>query len=216
MMKRILFSLFLATNGFSIASAEERLVIADFSSRSLAGWEKKVFSGETRYDLFRLDQQTVLKAVSENAASGLVKKIRVDLQQTPYLNWRWRTESRLEGMNERQKSGDDYVARIYVVVSGGLFFWRTLALNYVWSSNQVKGESWPNAFAGDNAIMLAVRSGEDDRSTWYRERRNVYEDMKRFHGKEIRFIDAIAVMTDTDNSHSRSVTYYGDIYFSSD
>lgn len=215
-MKRILFSLFLATNGFSVASAEERLVIADFSSRSLVGWEQKVFSGETRYDLYELDQQTVLRAVSEDAASGLVKKIRVDLKQTPYLNWRWRTESRLEGMNERQKSGDDYVARIYVVVSGGLFFWRTLALNYVWSSNQVKGELWPNAFAGDNAIMLAVRSGEDDRSTWYRERRNVYEDMKRFYGKEIRFIDAIAVMTDTDNSHSRSVTYYGDIYFSSD
>ena len=212
-MMRYLLVVLLLASGFSGARAVEQQAIADFTSNSLAGWEKKIFSGETNYDLFELDQQIVLKAVSEDAASGLVKKIKVDLQQYPYLNWRWRTDSSLDALNERQKPGDDYVARIYIVVSGGLFFWRTFALNYVWSSNQAKGASWPNAFAGENAIMLAVRSGEDKRSTWYMEKRNVYEDLKKYYGKDIRYIDAIAVMTDTDNSHGRSVTYYGDIYF---
>ena len=202
--------------GLSPVGAAERLAISDFASNSLAGWERKEFSKETRYTLERQGQQTVLKAVSVDAASGLVKKQRVDLQKTPYLNWRWRSESRLDGMDERQKSGDDYVARIYVVVSGGLFFWRTRALNYVWSSNQEKGMSWPNAYAGDHAMMLAVRSAEDDRSTWFMEKRNVFEDLKRYHGKEIRYIDAIAVMTDTDNSHGHAVSYYGDIYFTAD
>ena len=64
--------------------------------------------------------------------------------------------------------------------------------------------------------MLAVRSGEDKRSTWYMEKRNVYEDLQKYYGKDIRYIDAVAVMTDTDNSHGHSVSYYGDIYFTSD
>lgn len=193
-----------------------RLAISDFSKDGLINWERKAFSNETVYTLEQQGQQTVLKAVSKDSASGLVKKIRVDLQQYPYLNWRWRTESRLDGLNETTKQGDDYVARVYVVVSGGLFFWRTRALNYVWSGNREKGTSWPNAFAGDNAMMLAVRSTRDERATWYTERRNVYEDLKRYHGKEIRYIDAVAIMTDTDNSDGSATSYYGDIYFSAE
>ena len=200
----------------SLAAKPARLAISDFSTHGITNWESKTFSNETVYTLEQQDQRTVLKAVSKDSASGLVKKIRVDLQQYPYLNWRWRSDSRLDGLDETTKEGDDYVARVYVVVSGGLFFWRTRALNYVWSSNREKGSSWPNAFAGDNAMMLAIRSNEDERNLWYTERRNVYEDLKRYHGKEIRYIDAIAIMTDTDNSDGHATSHYGDIYFSSE
>lgn len=199
-----------------LAGESARLAISDFSTQGITNWESKTFSNETVYTLEQQDKQTVLKAVSKDSASGLVKKIRIDLQQYPYLNWRWRTESRLNGLNETTKDGDDYVARVYVVVSGGLFFWRTRALNYVWSSNREKGAFWPNAFAGDNAMMLTIRSNEDERGRWYTERRNVYEDLKQYHGKEIRYIDAIAIMTDTDNSDGRATSYYGDIYFSAE
>lgn len=214
MRQRLAMILCLLFFGGTVAAVTDRLMIADFSTQGLSKWERKVFDDQTTYTIEKQGQQPVLKAVSKDSASGLVKKIRVDLQQYPYLNWSWRTESRLNGINETAKEGDDYVARIYVVVSGGLFFWQTRALNYVWSSNQEKGTSWPNAFAGDNAIMLAVRSSQDDRDTWYRERRNVFEDLKRYHGKDIRYIDAIAIMTDTDNSDRHSISYYGDIYFS--
>jgi len=191
----------------------ERLQVGDFSADDVTGWEAKVFSDETQYTLEKQGLISVLKAVSKGTASGMIKEVQVDLKKTPYMNWRWRTDSRLDGLDERQKSGDDYVARVYVVVSGGLFFWRTLALNYVWSSNQEKGASWPNAYAGENAMMLALRSGKDARATWVTEKRNVYEDLQRYFGKEIQTIGAIAVMTDTDNSEGQAVTYYGDIYF---
>ena len=65
-------------------------------------------------------------------------------------------------------------------------------------------------------MMLTICSNEDERGRWYTERRNVYEDLKQYHGKEIRYIDAIAIMTDTDNSDGRATSYYGDIYFSSE
>jgi hypothetical protein len=216
MRQRVLVILCLLLVSGTVVGIADRLVISDFAAHGVTQWERKRFSGDTIYSVKQQGQQAVLMAESRDSASGLVKKIRVDLQQYPYLRWRWRTDSRLHGLDETTRQGDDYVARVYVVVSGGLFFWRTLALNYVWSSNQEKGASWPNAFAGDNAMMVALRSDADGRHTWYEERRNVYEDLKRYHGREIRYIDAIAIMTDTDNSEGRAVSYYGDLYFSAE
>ncbi len=116
--------------------------------------------------------------------------------------------------DEKQKSGDDYAARIYIVVSGGIAFWNTIALNYVWSKNSAKGETWPNAFAQENAVMVALRSLEAPVSVWHREKRNIREDFKKLFGKEIQFIDAVVLMSDTDNTQKEVTAYYGDIYFS--
>ena len=190
------------------------LTIADFSVASLAGWGEKVFSGKTAYHLVPLNGQTVLAADSRGSASGLVKKMRVDIQKHPWLNWRWRIENRLDIENETVKAGDDYAARIYVVVSGGLLPWRTRAISYVWADGAARGDTWKNAFAGKNAMMMALRSRPDSLSTWYTEKRNVYEDLKRLFGIEFQFINAVALMTDTDNSHGQVNAYYGDIYFS--
>ncbi|MEN8711598.1 MAG: DUF3047 domain-containing protein [Arenicellales bacterium] len=38
--------------------------------------------------------------------------------------------------------------------------------------------------------------------------------MKHQFGDQIRYIDAIAIMTDTDNSKGEAITYYSDMYFS--
>ncbi|MBU4326391.1 MAG: DUF3047 domain-containing protein [Proteobacteria bacterium] len=193
-----------------------KITVGDFAAESLRGWEEKSFSGKTDYQLITEGKETVVKATSQAAASGLFKKQRIDLQQTPYLNWRWRVDKPLHSLDEQTKSGDDYGARIYVVVDGGLFFWKTKAINYVWASSSPKGKSWPNAFAGKSAMMLALRSSTDEAATWYQEKRNVAADLKEFFGTEIRYIDAIAIMTDTDNSGQETSAQYGDIFFSGD
>lgn len=194
-------------------SRADQLSIADFSKSSLEGWEKKVFAGTTSYRLFDLKGKRILAAESQNCASGLIKKVHVDIKKYPYLNWSWRLENRLNIENEKLKSGDDYAARIYVVVDGGILKWRSKALSYVWANGAKKGDIWQNAFVGQNAVMMALRSRKDSLLTWYSERRNVYEDLKGLFGKEFHFIDAIALMTDSDNSHGTVKAYYGDIYF---
>lgn len=203
---------FLASIGDALAGS---LMIGQFSAKDLSGWESKEFAGDTIYSLTRLDGQDVLKAVSDNSASGLFKKIKIDIKKTPYLNWRWRIENRLTPLIETEKSGDDYSARIYIVVSTGIFFWQTRALNYVWSSQAAPASNWPNAFAPNNARMIAVRTSDHKLATWYHEKRNIYQELKQWLGDEVIAIDAIAIMTDTDNSHSHATAYYGDIYFSS-
>lgn len=196
---------------------KESLFIGQFSKGTADNWEKKVFSNESQYQLVKLDGKTVLKGEADNSASGLFKKQRIDLTRTPFLNWSWRVDTPHPPLNERTKEGDDYAARVYLVVDGGLLFWRTIALNYVWSSSQSMEASWPNSFAGDNVMLLALRSNTSSRlSTWYREKRNVYEDLKRMFNKEIRYVDAVAIMTDSDNSGGEVLAYYGDIYFSTE
>ena len=143
--------------------------------------------------------------------------------KTPFLHWQWKITQPLPGLDETSKGGDDYAARLYVVKSGGWKIWNTIALNYVWSSNQASGAKWDNAFVGDKAKMLAVRGKEDKTSVWHFEKRNVYQDMIDLYGdkgsdaeneKAYRYLDAVAIMTDTDNSGLKATAFYGDIFFS--
>jgi hypothetical protein len=215
LFSRQLFALFfLALTAFDIAQGADSIRIGDFSSGSLQGWRTQAFKGETQYRLVEQDGVKVLRADSSAAASGLFRKQRIDLTKTPFLNWRWRVENGLRRLNEQSKPGDDYAARVYVVVDGGLAFWRKKALNYVWASSSPKGKIWPNAFAGEHVMMIALRSSGDRPAVWYEEKRNIREDLREQFGEDIHSIDAVAIMTDTDNAGGRATAFYGDIFFS--
>lgn len=210
-MQRTLALIALTTLALSAFAQPSSLSV--LSQADLTGWKKKQFEGETRYTAIRANGLAVIKAQSNGTASGMVREITVDLTQTPFLNWRWRVDNVLAGNDERSKAGDDYAARVYVVVSGGLFFWKTRAVNYVWSSNQPLESTWPNAYT-HNAQMLAVRS--DQVGQWVAEKRNVRDDLRKLFGEDIQEIHAVAFMTDTDNTGASATAYYGDIFFSSE
>ena len=116
-----------------VVAANEELMIGRFSAGDLNDWQTKSFQGETRYRLMAQDGRRVLFAESQGTASGLYREIPVDLNRTPWLNWSWRVDRVLSGVDERSKAGDDYPARVYVVVSGGAAFWKTRSLIYVLS-----------------------------------------------------------------------------------
>jgi hypothetical protein len=198
----------------SAPSALSQLAVSDFSGSALKGWQEKSFKGITVYKLRTGDERTILEAESKNSASGLFKEVDVDLEKYPYLNWSWRVDQPLDTGNERVKSGDDFAARVYVVIDGGIFFWKTRALNYVWANKADKSEQWPNPFAGKNVMMMAIRNRDDNTTEWYNEKRNIAEDLKRAFGKSFNKIDAVAVMTDTDNSEGYAKAQYGEIFFS--
>ena len=210
--------------------AQPNVDVGRFSAGDLSNWQPKSFVDFTQYSIAQTIDlkkpgitQQVLKAVSHKSASGLGKEVPIDLFKTPYLNWSWLIEHKLGKMDETTKDGDDYAARIYVVKDGGWKIWKTRALNYVWSSNQAIDSRWDNAFVGNKARMLAVRGQDDQAGFWQQEKRNVYLDLIAMFGdkgsdnaneKAYRYLDAIAIMTDTDNSESHAMAYYGDIFFS--
>jgi len=199
--------------------------ISRFDQQQLIGWEEKSFKGDTHYSFQKVDEVSCLKAEAQSSASGWFIEQRIDLKHTPYLNWSWWAGNQLTGINEREKSGDDYVARVYVVIDGGWKIWATKALNYVWSSNQDTNSEWNNAFVGENAKMFALKGKEDVVGRWYDEKRNVYQDLIAFYGDQgsaeaneaaYRYIDAVALMTDTDNSEGQATACYGNLIFTAE
>ena len=195
------------------AVAAQQNFPGDFT-RGLDGWEERSFVGNTDYQVVPVDGQVAVRAEADGTASALYRRTEIDLAETPYLRWRWRVEGTYgEGIDETAKSGDDYPARIYVVRRGGFAFWRTRALNYVWSSAQPAGSRWPNAYAGDNVQMLAVNAGEARAGEWIVHARDVRADWRAAFGEEIDSLDGIAIMTDADDAGGSMTAWYADIRF---
>lgn len=195
------------------ADAGESLSV--FSSGMLDVWTERKFVGKTDYSLVKDNGVYVLKAESHASASILYQEKRIDLDKTPYINWRWRVENTLGKIDEQTKKGDDYPARVYVVIEPELFEIRPRSLDYVWSSNSPEGTHWKSAYSS-TVVMLALRSGDRMTGQWVNEKRNLKVDLETYFKKDIRYIEGVAVMTDADDTKSSAVAYYGDIFFSED
>ena len=207
----IVFFLFIS-NGLM---AEDIIRISNFSKEPLSNWNEEIFEGKTTYQLVKLNGKSVLRADSNKSASGLYKEVRINLNKTPFLNWSWQIDTPLNDINEKSKSGDDYAARLYVIQKHSFLFWKTKALNYVWSSNQTKLSQWDNAYTSQ-AKMLAIRGKLSPTQQWFSEKRNVKEDLKKAFNEDVEYIDVVAIMSDTDNAKLSTTAFYGDIFFSSE
>ena len=192
----------------SLATADE-IQVSRFNSDGLAGWESKSFKGTTEYRLVKEEGRTVVKAVSINSASGLIKKIRFNPSKYRYLRWSWKVSHTVPGGDEKTKSGDDYAARVYVVFPGR-FFWQTKALNYIWANRLAKGDALPNAFTA-NTRMIAVESGNSMAGQWLTEQRDLVADYRFQFGGDPPEAEAVAVMTDSDNTGGSAEAWYGEI-----
>lgn len=207
----------------SIASADSsdddqsvRVDVGLFSLGELDGWERKSYKNNTYYELKRdVEKGIVLVATSSDSASFFGKPVQIDLASTPFLNWQWKIDNRLNGIDESTTSGDDFAARVYLVKTSGLFGHKSKAVNYVWSSNQPVGTSWDNAHKPDKSKMIAVRGVEQSTERWVTEKRNVAADFRKFFAEDINSVDLVVIMSDTDNTGLSVSASYGDIYFTS-
>ena len=54
------------------------------------------------------------------------------------------------------------------------------------------------------------------KNIWVTVKANVQKDFKKLHEIDVTEISGIAIMTDTDNSKLKAISYYQDIYFSAE
>jgi hypothetical protein len=184
-----------------------------FSAGALAGWESRSFKGQTDYRLTMDGGRRVLAASTNGGASGRFRKIKIDLTRTPFINFSWKVGGVYDGINETVKAGDDFPARIYVVREKGIMGMNSQALNYVWSSARPVGSLWSSPYTGQ-VKLLALNSGAGKAGAWERHKRNVREDLRRAFGEDITEIDAVALMSDSDDFKGKAEAAYGDIWFS--
>ena len=197
----------------SLALADE-IPVSRFNTEGLAGWETKRFKGMTEYRLLKEDGRSVVKASSHDSASGLIRNIRFQPSKYRYLRWSWKIAGTVKGGDEKSKSGDDYAARVYVIFPGR-YFWQTKAINYIWANKLAKGSHVPNAYA-TGAKMVAVESGNGKAGQWLSEERDLLADYRTLFGTDPPEAEAIAIMTDTDNTGGTAEAWYGDIIISTE
>lgn len=209
---KVFWALLAILSTFVSFSSADEIPVSRFAAEGLTGWETKSFKGTTDYRLVKEDGRTVVKATSHDAASGMMKKINFQPSKHRYLRWSWKIADTIKGGDEKLKSGDDYAARVYVVFKGR-HFWQIKAINYIWANKLAKGEFVPSVYAADSK-MVAVESGNRKAGQWLTEERDLLADYRLLFGTDPPEAEAIAIMTDTDNTGGVAEAWYGDIILS--
>ena len=210
--KSLIFFILLANPLFA-----EEIRVFEFTEEEFSTLEVRKVRGadaKTEYFLGSNENGNYLKAVAENAASGLGKKIKIDLSKTPYLNITWKVEKGLRGINERSKKGHDYAARVFVVKKTGATPLSNRAMNYVFSSNEDVNVSHPSPYT-KKSIDFVLATTKENLNEWVTVKVNVKKHFKQFHDLDLNEINGVAIMADTDNSKLTSISYYQNIFFSS-
>ena len=199
----------------TIASANE-IKVFEFTEIELSELEVRKVRGadnKTIYTVGSDENGSFFKAVADNAASGLGKEVKIDLNKTPFINITWKIEKDLSGIKENTKKGHDFAARVFAVKKTGATPLSNRAINYVFSSNNEIGFNSPSPYT-KKSIDNVLASTINNLNEWITVKSNVKEDFKRFHDLDVNELDGLAIMSDTDNSKMRAVAYYQNIYFS--
>ena len=198
---------------FSFAS---EIKVFDFTETELSQLQVRKVRGadnKTIYSVGKNENGNFLKSEANNAASGLGKEIIIDLNKTPFINITWKIEQDLNGIKENSKKGHDYAARVFVIKKTGATPLSNRAINYVFSSNNDIGLNWPSPYT-KKSIDNVLASTKKNMNEWVTVKANVKEDFKRFHNLDVKELDGVAIMSDTDNSKMKSIAYFQNIYFS--
>jgi len=209
----LIITLSIQLNAQEISRVIDRFSKESAHGQMINGWDEKSFVGHTKYSVKKEGSNFVLHAIADSTASGLYKKIKVDVQDWQYLSWRWKVIQLPEKGDVHSKETDDYGARVYVIFPK-LLKWNTRTISYIWAKKLSKEKSHPNPWLPKHVVMVAVESGTDSLGKWISEKRNVYEDYKRIFKKEPPKAGAIAIMSDSDNTGGRAEAFYDDFVIS--
>ena len=210
-----IFIIFFVFNsiGYSI-----EVKVFDFTEKELSELEVRKVRGaenKTTYTLGTNENGSFLKSVADNAASGLGKEIKIDLNKTPFINITWKVEKDLSGIKEDTKKGHDFAARVFAVKKTGATPLSNRAINYVFSSNSDIGLNWQSPYT-KKSIDYVLSTTKENLNEWITVKANVKDDFKKFHNLDVTELDGLAIMSDTDNSKMKSIAYFQNIYFSTE
>ena len=205
--------IFFVLNQHSLAV--ENVKIFEFTNEEMKTLQVRKVKGKTTYTFGSNENGNYLKAEAEGKASGLGKKVKINLIKTPFINITWKVEKDLSGIIENSKKGHDYAARVFVVKKTGVTPLSNKAINYVFSSNNSVGENWPSPYT-KKSIDYVLSTTNEHQNEWVTVKANVREHFKKFHDLDVKELTGVAIMTDTDNSKLKAISYYQNIYFSSE
>jgi len=214
------------------------VVVGTFSSGSVDGhlpldWNPWILKNVKRHSAYMLvrDDGTVIKAVADASASGLMRNIMIDPQEYPILQWRWKVANIIETADVSRKESNDSPARVYVAFAYDIrkvgllerlkyeaakrIYTQSLplrAISYTWGNKTPRESIVPMPYTGWFK-QLVVENAASPVNNWITEERDVYEDYRKAFGENPTGITGVAIMTNTDNMGGQATAWYGDIAF---
>jgi len=181
---------------------------ADEVGKPPHGWVSKNKDHGQVYSVHVEGERRYLRADAQDASVQLGYEKQWPLGEYPVLQWQWRAVLFPANSDERKKAGADSVLGLYVVFGRWPFI---KSIKYIWSDTLPVGESFNSPFSS-RARIVVIRSGRTLAGTWVTERRDVLSDYRRFFDHHATPVArGIAVLTDSDNTHSQAVGDYADI-----
>jgi hypothetical protein len=177
------------------------------------GWKGQNW-GTPAYDLTVVEESPTkaLHLKSRNEGSTISKDVRVNLKDTPILEWRWKAVVLPAGGDSRKKETDDQAAQLYVTFPRFPEALRSRIIGYVWDTTAPEG-TIVGSEKTSRVTYVVVRSGSKDLNRWITETRNVWEDYRRIYGEEPGELRAVSIAIDSNDTNSSAESYMGAILF---
>jgi len=160
------------------------------------------------------DGHKVLHLKSRDDGSTISKEIKgkVNLKETPILEWKWKAVALPRGGDSCSKATDDQAAQIYVTWPRFPEQLRSRIIGYVWDTTAPAGTICQSEKTG-TVTYVVVRSGPADLGKWITEQRNVRDDFKKIYGEEPENPAAVSISIDSNDTHSTAEAFMGPIVF---
>jgi hypothetical protein len=195
---------------------------------TLANWKPLTFPKiprHTTYSIQKENGKSILVALADNSASGLIYAKSFNIYQTPIIKWKWKVSNIFQAGDAKKKSGDDYPLRIYVVFKydpgkASLFekaqynaakliygeYPPHSSLNYIWANKKYPERILPNTYTA-KAQMILLQKGSERTGQWIEERVNALEDYRKAFGTDPPLEASLAIMADADNTGEKTTGY---------
>ncbi|WP_158592062.1 DUF3047 domain-containing protein [Pseudomonas cavernicola] len=179
-------------------------------------------------NLVEQDGRAVLRISAEAAAGGLLHPLELPGDRPWRLSWQWRTERRLASARFATRVGDDYAARVYVLLdypltSVGFLSRQKLrlartfydpglpaaTLTYVWDNRVAPGAHARSAYS-EQVEMLVLRGPEAPLGQWLEEHRDLRADAIAAFGSAPRRILGVVFAVDSDNTGERAESWFAE------
>ncbi|MGH9719242.1 MAG: DUF3047 domain-containing protein [Bryobacteraceae bacterium] len=174
------------------------------------GWQMKVNRGVPSVAAVNSEGGQVLRLKSRDASFGLERGVDVNLQQYPYLSWRWMVTQLPPRGDFRRASTDDQAAQVLVA------FTDRRVLTYLWDTTAPQGlMQSASSIPFVHIFAVVCRSGAAELSQWVTEVRNIPEDYRKAYGKDPPRVKGIRLQINTQHTRTSAESYFGEVAFRS-
>ena len=219
------------------APALQSLAATRWTALEQAAWQEVHFPAKTP-TAYSLDtqappnssgQRTALKANAQSSASMLRTPVRIEPADLSRLSFSWLVPALIDKADMAQRDLDDSPVRVVLAFEGdrSTFSPKNAMLNeltrlvsgeempyatlmYVWCNQRPVGSVIHNPRT-DRIRKIVVESGARGLKQWNSYERDIRAEFERAFGEAPGALVGIGLMTDSDNTQSNAVAWYGPI-----